>query len=187
MVKPPTNTQQDNGVFEVEFQNAEARTLTVTENPTPGAAPAGFQHVETRSYIVDIAEGADGLTLQKIDYILNADSNATRPSSSNQDRNMLTLTVFAGALDISQGQIGRFCAEAGVFVIDPALGELEFEVEENELTLTVANMNGEWAAFIPVAAGEGTEAEAGEGAGDATGSGAALLDALLAFIGGGSA
>lgn len=94
---------------------------------------------------------------------------------------------LADPLDISQGQIGRFCAEAGVFVIDPALGELEFELEENELTLTVNSLNGEWAAFVPVAAGGGTETEAGAGEGDSTGSGTALLDALRAFISGGGA
>jgi hypothetical protein len=65
-------------------------------------------------------------------------------------------------------------------VIDPAVGELEFEVEENELTLTVNNMNGEWGVFLPTAAGDGTETETGEG--NAPTLGSTLLDALLAFI-----
>ncbi|KAH7160497.1 hypothetical protein B0J13DRAFT_402305, partial [Dactylonectria estremocensis] len=116
-----------NGVLEVEFQNAEGRTLTVTENTSPAAAPDGFVAVEAVTYKIDLAEGADNLTLSKVDYILNADST----------------------LDISQGKIGRFCTEANAFVIDSAVGELEFEAEENELTLSVANMNGEWGIFIP--------------------------------------
>lgn len=65
---------QVNGLFEVEFQNTEARTLTVSENLTPGTAPVGFQHLENSSYIVEVTGGTEGLTLQKIDYILNADS-----------------------------------------------------------------------------------------------------------------
>ncbi|KAJ3459823.1 hypothetical protein MRS44_015896 [Fusarium solani] len=132
-----------NGVFEIEFQNAEDRTLTVTQNPSPAAPPAGFRAVEPVSFIVNLAEGTEGLTLQKVDYILNANST----------------------LDISTGAIGRFCTEAGAFVIDPAVGELEFEVEENELLIKVDNMNGEWGIFIPDAAatpGAGGEAAPGE-------------------------
>ncbi|KAK7413497.1 hypothetical protein QQX98_007645 [Neonectria punicea] len=149
-----------NGVLEVEFQNAEGRTLTVTENKTPAAPPAGFVAVEAVSYIIDLAEGADGLTLSKVDYILTE----------------------GNTLDISQGQIGRFCAEAGAFIIDPAVGELEFEVEENELTLTVANMNGEWGIFMPDAAA------AGDGAAeDGAAEGGAAEDGAVEDVAGGAA
>lgn len=50
-------------------------------------------------------------------------------------------------------------------MIDPALGELEFEAEENELTLTVKNINGEWGIFIPtnVVAANAAVAKGGEG------------------------
>jgi hypothetical protein len=61
-------------VLEVEFQNAEARTLTVTQNENPVAAPPGFVAVEPTSFIIQLAEGADNLTLQKVDFILNAGS-----------------------------------------------------------------------------------------------------------------
>lgn len=70
-------THQTNGVFEVEFQNAEGRVLTVTENKNPAAAPAGFMALEPVSYKVELEGGAasaQGLTLQKIDYIRNANS-----------------------------------------------------------------------------------------------------------------
>ncbi|KAI8167290.1 hypothetical protein KHU50_006586 [Colletotrichum sp. SAR 10_65] len=120
-----------NGRFEVEFQNAIGRTLTVTENRAPAPPPAGFTAVEAVSFKVNLAEGAQGMTLSKIDYILNPGNK----------------------LDISKGQIGRLFPEANAFIIDPALGELEFEAEENELTLKVANMNGEFAVFLPQANG----------------------------------
>ncbi|EFQ34250.1 hypothetical protein CGRA01v4_03929 [Colletotrichum graminicola] len=119
-----------NGRLEVEFQNSVGRTLTVTENRSPAAAPPGFVAVEPVSYSINLAEGAQGLTLSKVDYILNP----------------------GNALDIKKGQVGRLFKEINAFIIDPALGELEFEAEENELTLTVANMNGEFAIFIPQAA-----------------------------------
>ncbi|GKT41059.1 uncharacterized protein ColSpa_01240 [Colletotrichum spaethianum] len=119
-----------NGRFEVEFQNAVGRTLTVTENRSPAAPPPGFTAVEPVSYQISLAEGAQGVKLSKVDYIINP----------------------GNALDISKGQIGRLFPEINAFIIDPALGELEFEAEENELTLTVANMNGEFAVFLPQAA-----------------------------------
>nr|XP_036582100.1 uncharacterized protein CTRU02_08177 [Colletotrichum truncatum]KAF6790657.1 hypothetical protein CTRU02_08177 [Colletotrichum truncatum] len=122
-----------NGRFEVEFQNAIGRTLTVTENRAPAPPPPGFTSVEGVSWKVNLAEGAQGMTLSKIDFILNP----------------------GNTLDISKGQIGRLFPEANAFIIDPALGELEFEAEENELTLKVANMNGEFAVFLPQADGNG--------------------------------
>ena len=70
--------------------------------------------------------------------------------SSNANDDLLDANV--AAQDISQGQIGKLCTETNTFVIDPAIGELEFEAEENELSLTVDNMNGEWGVFIPQAA-----------------------------------
>ncbi|TQN66667.1 hypothetical protein CSHISOI_08766 [Colletotrichum shisoi] len=122
-----------NGRFEVEFQNAVGRTLTVTENRNPAAPPPGFTAAEPVSYKVSLAEGAQGMTLSKVDYIINP----------------------GNALDISKGRIGRLFPELNAFIIDPALGELEFEAEEKELTLTVANTNGEFAVFLPRAAGAG--------------------------------
>ncbi|KAK4184587.1 hypothetical protein QBC35DRAFT_47565 [Podospora australis] len=165
------------GSFEVEFQNQQGRVLTVTENKTPAPPPTGFTALEPVSYVVQVRGGGTrGLTLQKIDYILSANNT----------------------LDISAGQIGRFCREANGFVIGAGVGELEFEVEENELTLTVDSLVGEWGIFVPTAAagagaGAGAEAEAGAGAGAAAGAcGAgtacrALLDAILRLGGGAAA
>ncbi|CRK21461.1 hypothetical protein BN1723_012404 [Verticillium longisporum] len=161
-----------NGVFEVELQGPVGRTLTVTENKSPAAPPIGFIAVEPVSWIISLAEGTDGLTLQKVDYILNANNT----------------------LDISKGQAARLCTETNAFVIGPAVGELEFEREENELTVTVDNINGEFAFFIPdhaaVAAPPavpsppaGTATPAAPAAGEAL-SGQALVDAILAHLSG---
>lgn len=78
LIVPVANTKcKTNGVFEVEFQNQDARQLRVTENKNPAAAPKGFVALEPVSYVVELGGGAaaaQGLTLQKIDYIRNADS-----------------------------------------------------------------------------------------------------------------
>ncbi|KAL2168363.1 hypothetical protein VTG60DRAFT_7341 [Thermothelomyces hinnuleus] len=141
-----------NGVFEVEFQNQQGRQLRVTENRNPAPPPQGFVALEPVSYKVELSggrAGARGLTLQRIDYIRNANST----------------------VDISAGNVARFCQEANAFVFGE--GELEFEAEENELTLTVSNMVGEWAFFVPeAAAGAGAGAGAGAEAGGGAGAGA---------------
>ncbi|KAM7188874.1 hypothetical protein V8F20_010383 [Naviculisporaceae sp. PSN 640] len=129
------------GNFEVEIQNSRPRLLRVTENTNPAAAPPGFTNPEGISWRVEIGGGSSrGFTLSKIDYIRNANST----------------------VDISAGQIGRLCRETNSFVIGAGVGELEFEVEEVELTLTVDNLVGEWAVFLPdAAAGAGAGAGAG--------------------------
>lgn len=51
----------------------------MTENKSPAAAPAGFVALEPVSYKVELEGGAasaQGLTLQKIDYIRNANSES---------------------------------------------------------------------------------------------------------------
>ena len=49
--------------------------------------------------------------------------------------------------------MGKLCTETNTFVVGAGVGELEFEAEENELSLTVDDMNGEWGVFVPSAAG----------------------------------
>ncbi|KAF2035768.1 hypothetical protein EK21DRAFT_84177 [Setomelanomma holmii] len=69
------------------------------------------------------------------------------------------------ARTFTKAQIGKLCPETGAFVISATLGELEFELEENEVTLNL-NKNvaagDEWGIFLPVAAA------AAEGAAGAT-------------------
>lgn len=142
---------QQNGTFEVEFQNDQPRVLFVTENRNPAPPPTGFTALEPVSYQVSLIGGTAGLTLQKIDYILNANSKWLSSLSESQ-HTKLTFRSFLGQLDISKGQIGRLCPESNAFVIGSEVCELEFEEEEKELTLTVNNMIGEWAIFVAQAA-----------------------------------
>jgi hypothetical protein len=90
------------------------------------------------------SQGA-GLTLSKIDYIFDG---ASRYTSKNQKYHLLTPSDPAlAAMDLTQSQIGKLCAETNAFVIDPNLGELEFELEENEVTLNLnkaVTAEGEW-------------------------------------------
>ena len=97
------------------------------------------------------------------------------------------------AVDFSKGTIGRLCTETNTFVIDAALGEFEFEKEENELVLKPTNkaiLNGEFGIFAPVAAAAAPPAAGGAVAGGGTvgviagGSGNTVLDALLALLAG---
>lgn len=55
------------------------------------------------------------------------------------DKLWKSLSIVAGLkdVDISKAQIGKFCNEAKSFVISSGIGELEFEADENEITLTV--------------------------------------------------
>lgn len=125
------------GKFEFEFQNDVADEVTVTENTTPnGVAPEGFEFLETSSFTVALAVSkGEGLTLSKIDYIFD--------------------TAAAGleGKDITTSKVGRLCAETGSFVISEALGEVEFEVEENEVTLNLnkaVTAEAEWGEWIPM-------------------------------------
>ena len=65
---------QATGALEVEFQDVDANELTVTENKTPAAPPTGFKAIDTSSYKIALSKGADGLTLQKVDYIFDVTS-----------------------------------------------------------------------------------------------------------------
>ncbi|KAF2690721.1 hypothetical protein K458DRAFT_426172 [Lentithecium fluviatile CBS 122367] len=138
------------GAFEFEFQNDVADEVTVTENATPnGVAPEGFEFLEPASYTVALGVSkGEGLTLSKIDYIFDT-----------------TAAGLAGK-DITTSKVGRLCPETGSFVISEALGEVEFEAEENEVTLNLnkaVTAEAEWGIFIPVAGAAAGEAVAGEG------------------------
>ena len=116
------------------------------------------------SYKVEIGGGGSkGFTLAKIDYIGNEGGN----------------------VDLRAGQIGRLCRETNSFVIGAGVGDLEFEDDENELTMKVADLVGEWAIFLPDAAasaggvtGGAAEVAAGEGAGAGAGTAAGIAAGL---------
>jgi hypothetical protein len=99
-------------------------------------APAGFEFLETSSYTVALGVSkGEGLTLSKIDYIFD--------------------TAAAGleGKDITTSKVGRLCPETGSFVISETLGEVEFEAEENEVTLNLnkaVTAEAEWGEFVLV-------------------------------------
>lgn len=73
-------------------------------------------------------------------------------------------------MDLTQAKVGKLCVDTGSFVIEETLGELEFEVEENEVTLNLnkaVTSEGEWGIFLPVAAA-GAVAEGAAGAANGT-------------------
>ncbi|KAK8101422.1 hypothetical protein PG999_011796 [Apiospora kogelbergensis] len=118
------------GKFEVEFSAETARTLTVTENKTPGTPPKGFKLLEPSSFKVSFAEGGDKLTFGGIDYIFD-------PASLK-------------GVDLSKSQVAKLDATTKAFIIDAKLGELEFEADENEVAFKkVKDLTGEWAVVIP--------------------------------------
>ncbi|KAI0527769.1 hypothetical protein F5B22DRAFT_640749 [Xylaria bambusicola] len=137
------------GKFEVEFQAKTARTLTVKENKTPAAAPAGFKLLEPSSFIVNLAEGGNALTLGQIDFIFDITSAALK------------------GVDLKTSRVGKLNAETNVFTVDDSLGEVEFEIDENETVLKVRDLSGEFGIFVPEAAKGGDDAEAGQGGGAA--------------------
>ncbi|KAK7954682.1 hypothetical protein PG996_015494 [Apiospora saccharicola] len=131
------------GKFEVEFSADTPRTLTVTENKKPGAAPKGFKLLEPSSFKVSMAEGGDKLTFGGIDYIFD-------PASAGLK-----------GVDISKSQVAKLDAATNAFVVDAKLGELEFEADESEVAFkNVKDLNGEWAVVIP----DGTAAPPAGGA-----------------------
>ncbi|KAK8110706.1 uncharacterized protein PG998_007163 [Apiospora kogelbergensis] len=120
------------GKFEVEFSAETARTLTVTENKTPGTPPKGFKLLEPSSFKVSFAEGGDKLTFGGIDYIFD-------PASAGLK-----------GVDLSKSQVAKLDATTKAFIIDAKLGELEFEADENEVAFKkVKDLTGEWAVVIP--------------------------------------
>lgn len=73
-------TIQQVGTLEIEFSNADGRTLVVSENKTPAPPPAGFAALEKSSYIVKLSGGsADNLTVSAVDFIGDPASECPKP------------------------------------------------------------------------------------------------------------
>ncbi|KAF2712564.1 hypothetical protein K504DRAFT_499649 [Pleomassaria siparia CBS 279.74] len=162
------------GSFEFEFQGAAADQLTVTENKTPAAPPAGFVAIEPSSFKVALAQSKGvGLTLSKIDYIFDTASTATT------------------GVDLTKAKVGKLCTDVGAFVIEETLGEVEFEADENEVTLNLNKAvvaEGEWGIFVPAAAVTGAftatlkAASGGAAAGNSTVKAPAAADGKAAKV-----
>jgi len=73
-------TIQQVGALEIEFSNADGRTLVVSENKTPAPPPAGFTALEKSSFIVNLSGGsADNLTVSGVDFIGDPASECPEP------------------------------------------------------------------------------------------------------------
>lgn len=65
---------------------------------------------------------------------------------------MINIAAAAGldGKDITKAAVGKLCADTGEFIISEALGEVEFEADENEVTLNLNKdvvAEGEWGKF----------------------------------------
>ncbi|KAF9038709.1 hypothetical protein BJ165DRAFT_1407831 [Panaeolus papilionaceus] len=118
------------GGFEVEHTGVSPASITVTAQTPSAAPPTGFVFVDPQSFVVNTSD-TTGSSLLKIDYIFT--------------------DAVKAAVDASKGVIGKFDAASKQFVT-ANLGEFEFEADENEWTLTVSDLNGEWAVLVPSSA-----------------------------------
>ncbi|KAH8199621.1 hypothetical protein TruAng_006214 [Truncatella angustata] len=137
-MKLPANTA---GAIEAEYNGTAANTITVAPKMATIAPPAGLMYVDPLTFTISTATPPETGDQHQVDYIFGE-------ASSN-------------AVDISQSVLGKLDTATNQFVTE-GLGELEFEAEESEIALKVADMNGEWAVFVPttaVKAGEEEEAE----------------------------
>lgn len=92
------------------------------------APPAGHLFVDPLTFVISTANlPAEGDQL-KVDYKFTPEIKA--------------------AIDPAQVIPGKFDAATQQFITTD-IGEFEFEVEEDEWSLTVTDLNGEWAWFVP--------------------------------------
>lgn len=73
---------------------------------------------------------------------------ATDPATDTVKVDYIFTEAVKAAADVSQGTIGKLDPATNTFITE-GLGEFEFEKEEDEWSLTVPDLNGEWAVLIP--------------------------------------
>ncbi|KAK6214585.1 hypothetical protein LQW54_004307 [Pestalotiopsis sp. IQ-011] len=134
-MKLPANAA---GSIEAEYNGTAANTVTVAPKMASIALPAGLMYVDPLTFTISTATPPAAGDIHQVDYIFGE-------ASSN-------------AVDVLQSTIGKLDTATGQFVTE-GLGELEFEAEENEVALKVADMNGEWAVFVPTSAVKAPEDE----------------------------
>jgi hypothetical protein len=128
------------GLIEPEFNGTATNSITVVPKTVSIPPPAGLVYVDPLTFVISTVNPPAAGDTMKVDYIF---TEATKL-----------------AVDVAQMKIGKLDTAANQFVTE-GVGELEFEKEENELSLTVADMNGEWGIFVPETAV--LPATAGEG------------------------
>ncbi|KIJ34584.1 hypothetical protein M422DRAFT_117451, partial [Sphaerobolus stellatus SS14] len=118
------------GKYEVEYENTVSNTVTVSQKSATGLAPSGFHFPDTNSFTVKLSDPTANATLLKSDYIFN------------------TSSPLVAAVDLTKSVVGRLDTTTNTFVVEN-VGELEFEDDEGEISLTVDDVNGEWAVLAP--------------------------------------
>lgn len=120
------------GKFEIEYQDAEARVLKVTENKKPIGAPEGYVFADPSSYIVDLPV-TPGATVkrQQVDYEFDTKNAAFKEFNLS--------SVMTGKLNGIAWEIGT----AGVQDFEDDEGESKFTLKAGEA------LTGEWAVFLP--------------------------------------
>lgn len=118
----------------MEIKSAAANSITVSKNNAPAAPPAGFVFVDPSTFKVTTSAATGAADLTKIDYFFTPE--------------------VAAAADVTKGTIGKFDPATNTFITDLAAlnASFEVEIEELEWTLTVPDLNGEWAILIPTSA-----------------------------------
>ncbi|KAJ2977222.1 hypothetical protein NUW58_g7876 [Xylaria curta] len=119
------------GFFEVEYNSTVANTILVAPKLASVAPPAGHLFVDPLTFTIRTEKPPQASDTLKVDYIFTS--------------------AMKAAIDASKGVVGKFDVATQQFVTT-GLGEFEFEAEEDEWTLTVTDLNGEWAFFVPESA-----------------------------------
>ncbi|KAH8883748.1 hypothetical protein GQ53DRAFT_882224 [Thozetella sp. PMI_491] len=121
----PTNVV---GSIEPEYNSTVSNSITVVPKMASITPPTGMKYLDPLTFLISTATPPTTGDTMKVDYIY---TEATKQ-----------------AVDVTKLAIGKLDTATNQFVTD-GVGELEFEGDENELSLTVADMNGEWAIFAP--------------------------------------
>lgn len=77
--------------------------------------------------------------------------NATSKATDIVKVDYIFTPEVAALVDASKGRVGKLDTKTNAFVVEN-VGEFEFEEDENEWSLTVPDLNGEWALLIPSSA-----------------------------------
>ncbi|KAH8886087.1 hypothetical protein GQ53DRAFT_769671 [Thozetella sp. PMI_491] len=116
------------GGIEPEYNSSVANSITVVPKMASIPPPTGMVYVDPLTFLISTASPPTTGDTMKVDYIF---TEATKL-----------------AVDPNQVAIGKLDAATNQFITQ-GVGEFEFEKDENEWSLTVADMNGEWAILAP--------------------------------------
>ncbi|KAI1812987.1 hypothetical protein GGS20DRAFT_502875 [Poronia punctata] len=121
----------DAGALEVEYNGTAANSITVVPKMASAPPPEGHLFVDPQTFTITTANPPAAGDKLKVDYKFTAGVKA--------------------AIDPAKAITGKFDPATNQFVTT-GLGEFEFEADEDEWSLTVTDLNGEWALLVPKSA-----------------------------------